>query len=118
MADDLPIEISTSRDSDITVLAPRGDVDMTASPVLRQALREAQSDSQERLIIDLGEVGYMDSSGVATLVEAMKRAKAQHTLLVLCNMNERVRAIFEIARLDKYFPIVDSIEAARRAEAS
>jgi anti-sigma B factor antagonist len=57
----------------------------------------------------------MDSSGVATLVEAMQIARKQSTRLVLCGMQSKVRSIFEIARLDRVFTIVDDREAAATA---
>jgi anti-sigma B factor antagonist len=50
----------------------------------------------------------MDSSGVATLVEAMQVARKQGGRLVLCGLQEKVRSIFEIARLDMVFTIVGS----------
>ena len=57
----------------------------------------------------------MDSSGVATFVEAMQLARRKGSRLVLCDLQERVRSIFEIARLDMVFTIVDSTEEALAA---
>lgn len=94
------------------VLRPIGDVDLSCSPRLRHAIAVAQEKSPIRLIIDLDEVPYMDSSGVATLVEAMQIARRNRTKLVLCSMKEKVRAIFEIARLDMVFTIADDREEA------
>ncbi len=91
-----------------------GDVDMSGSPELRAKIRTAQGDGPRRLVVDLSEVGYMDSSGLATLVEAMKNAKNSGSELVLASMGEKVRAIFEIARLDAYFTIVGSVDEATR----
>jgi anti-sigma B factor antagonist len=88
------------------VVTPVGDVDLTASPVLRQELKKVQGSRPQRLIVDLSQVPYMDSSGVATLVEAMKTANQNRTRLVLCGMQPKVRSIFEIARLDTVFAIV------------
>jgi anti-sigma B factor antagonist len=53
-----------------------------------------------QLVVDLAQVPYMDSSGVATFVEAMQIARRVGSKLVLCALQERVRSIFEIARLD------------------
>lgn len=86
---------------------------MSCSPVLRTALRGEQDTRPRRLIVNLTEVGYMDSSGLATLVEAMRTAKRNGTKMVLCGMNEKVRAIFEIARLHQFFTIVDDLSQAR-----
>lgn len=99
--------------SGTVIVAPRGDVDMSCSPVLRTALRGEQDLRPRRLIVDLAEVGYMDSSGLATLVEAMRTAKRNGTRMVLCGMNDKVRAIFEIARLHQFFTIVDDLSKAR-----
>jgi anti-sigma B factor antagonist len=109
-ADGIRID-STSRTGTV-VVAPVGDVDMSRSPDLRQALREVISRRPQRVIVDLGEVGYMDSSGLATLVEAMRQAKTARTSLVLCAMTDKVRAIFEIARLHQFFIIAPTLDQA------
>lgn len=94
----------------VVVITPKSDVDLSRSPELRHALREAQDRKPERLIVDLDQVGYMDSSGLATLVEAMRSSKSSGTPLILASMSKKVRAIFEIARLDQFFTIVDSVD--------
>jgi len=95
-----------------TVVRPKGDIDLGTAPTLRQKLSEAQRNQPAKLVIDLSGVPYMDSSGVATLVEAMQVTRRQGGQLVLCGMQEKVRSIFEIARLDMVFTIVDSPEEA------
>lgn len=97
---------------DATVVTPIGEVDLTASPVLRQELKKLQSAPPKRLVVDLSQVPYMDSSGVATLVEAMQIARRNNTRLVLCGMQPKVRSIFEIARLDTVFAIAPDADAA------
>ena len=64
------------------------------------------------MVVDLEEVHYMDSSGLATLVEAMRNAGKSETSLVICSMNQKVSAIFEIARLDSFFSIVENRDEA------
>jgi len=107
-----PLVIKTDTVGSATVVTPVGDVDLTGSPTLRQEIRKAQGSKPQRLVINLGQVPYMDSSGVATLVEAMQVAKRSGSALVLCAMQDRVKSVFEIARLDTVFTIVDSQEAA------
>ena len=65
------------------------------------------------MVIDLGNVPYMDSSGVATLVEGMQLANRAGAVLVLVGMQERVKSIFEIARLDTVFKIVNELSEAK-----
>ena len=97
-----------------TFVIPFGDIDLTASPVLRQELKKIQASRPQRLVIDLAQVSYMDSSGVATLVEAMQVARRNSTRMVLCCLQERVRSIFEIARLDTVFLIAVDVETAMK----
>lgn len=112
MADHTGVEIREEQKDDVSVITPNGDIDMSGSPTLRESVRRMLGAKPGKLVVDLAQVGYMDSSGLATLVEAMKIAKGSGTALVLCAMNDRVRAIFEIARLDQYFTIVDSLDKA------
>jgi anti-sigma B factor antagonist len=96
----------------IVVLAPTADIDMSRSPDLRTSIRQEMGSGIHKMIVDLEEVHYMDSSGLATLVEAMRNASKSDTKLVICNMNQKVSAIFEIARLDTFFSIVVSRDEA------
>ena len=100
-----------SRDGNV-IVAPQGDVDLACSPELRYELQQAAQKKPKRLIVDLAGVPYMDSSGVATLLEALQRVQGTGSSLVLCSMPEKVRAIFQIARLEMVFCIVENVEAA------
>lgn len=115
MPDDPGIRVKVEEKDGAVVLAPEGDVDLSRSPVLRNALRQAQTSRPRRLVVDLSLVDYMDSSGVATLVEALQMARRNNTKMVLCGMREKVRSIFEIARLDTVFAISDTVDAAVKA---
>ncbi len=112
MAEEL---VEVQQDAGVVIVSPHGDVDMSRSPQLRSALREALESKGSLLIVSLCDVGYMDSSGLATLVEAMRTAKRQGTRMILCGMNPKVKAIFEIARLDQFFVIFDDLDEARKA---
>jgi len=107
-----PLPIRSESLADGTLLAPGADVDLARSPEMRRVIKEALDAKPGRLVIDLGEVHYMDSSGVATLVEALQRCRMLGCTLVLCGLQPKVRSIFEIARLNTVFAIV-----ASRAEA-
>ena len=66
-----------------------------------------------KLVLDLSGVPYMDSSGVATLVEALQTQRKAGNKLVLCSLQPKVRGIFEIARLNMVFDIVSDSAAAK-----
>ena len=109
------LEVRKESRNDTIILHAVGDIDLSCSPILRSQLIKAQAEKPAKLIVDLSEVSYMDSSGVATLVEALKSARNAGTSLVICGLQERVRSIFEIARLDIVFTIVDDVDAALSA---
>lgn len=113
MSDEMVVRIE-ERDGSVLV-SPEGDVDLHRSPSLRDQLRKAAAKRPKRLVVDLSAVPYMDSSGVATLVEAMQITRKQSTALALCGLQDRVRSIFEIARLDMVFRIYPDAAAALQA---
>ncbi|HPW65316.1 MAG TPA: STAS domain-containing protein, partial [Candidatus Omnitrophota bacterium] len=65
-----------------------------------------------KILIDLSKVDYMDSSGIATFVEAFQRTKRYSGRLILAGLTAAVRGVFEIAKLENIFEI-----AADRGEA-
>jgi anti-sigma B factor antagonist len=89
-----------------------GDVDLNRSPALQQALLELVEKNPSRIVIDLSGVGYMDSSGVASLVKLLSRVRRKDVSLSLVGLTDRVRNIFEITRLDSVFEIHDTREEA------
>jgi len=95
-----------------TVLKPIGDIDLSQSSILRESIATANGRRRPKLVVDLSEVPYMDSSGVATLVEAMQVARRQGTRLILCGLQKRVQSIFEIARLNDVFVICPTVDDA------
>lgn len=112
MNDTDQIEVTTEVLEGTTIIKPIGEIDLSRAPSLRHHLKEAQAAKPGTLVIDLAEVPYMDSSGVATLVEAMQIARRNKSRIILCSMQERVKSIFEIARLDAVFTIVENREIA------
>ncbi|MHC4709616.1 MAG: STAS domain-containing protein [Planctomycetota bacterium] len=106
------LKIQTEDIQDGVIMRPLGEIDLSCAAMLRQQLGQVQDGRPARLVIDLSGVPYMDSSGVATLVEAMQIARRTGSKLVLAALQEKVRSIFEIARLDMVFSIVNSVDDA------
>ena len=106
------LEIHTENINDGVIVRPVGEIDLSSAAHLRQRLSQVQGGQPDRLVINLSDVPYMDSSGVATLVEAMQISRRTGTKLVLCALQDKVRSIFEIARLDMVFSIVESVDEA------
>ena len=88
-----------------------GDVDLEHCAPIRKLLLGAVAKGKD-LLIDLSEVTYLDSSGVASLIEAMQIANKNGTALRLFAASSQVKRVFELARLDKVFPIHADLESA------
>lgn len=105
---DLGIEI---HDEDGRVrIRPQGDIDLSSSTSFRQTLQATLTSGSCPVVIDLEGVGYMDSSGVATLVEALQICKRANRDLRLARPNERVASIFQISKLDTVFTITANLD--------
>ena len=92
-----------------TVVAFEGDVDLQSSPDARKVLLEMVGKGQP-IMVDLSEVGYIDSSGVASLVESFQAARKSGQDLVLISVSDGAKRVLELARLDKVFTICDTLE--------
>lgn len=68
-----------------------------------------------RLVVNLGKVHFIDSTGIAVLVKGMKRQREQAGDMVLCELQQPVRIIFELTRLDKMFTIYPTEREALQA---
>jgi len=85
-----------------------GDIDLHRSPQLQRGLLDVLNKKPERILVNLAGVGYMDSSGVASLVKLLSRTKKLGVTLVLLSPSNKVRSILEITRLDSVFSICES----------
>ena len=94
------------------VLQLDGEIDLHISPEVRQALRTMIEKKPKILVVDLARVTFMDSSGLAVLIQGMQRVQEYGGKFVLANIQESVRHIFEIARLDQVFLISPDVESA------
>jgi len=91
------------------VVAFNGDIDLQSSPEARQVLLEAVGKNMP-ILVDLSGVGYIDSSGVASLVESFQTARKGGQNLVLVSVSDGAKRVLQLARLDKVFTICDSLE--------
>ncbi|MCP4251482.1 MAG: STAS domain-containing protein, partial [bacterium] len=89
-----------------------GEVDLRQQPAFQKTLLDICKEKPAILGIHLGQVDYMDSSGVGTLVKIANAVKEYDGKLVLIGPNPRVLSIFEITALDKYFNIVATEQEA------
>jgi anti-sigma B factor antagonist len=99
------MELVCTTSGHITVVAIDGDVDAATSVALRATLDDLMTQGRERLVIDMADVGFLDSSGLATLVHGFKRVRIGNGDLHLCCLQPDVEALFALTRLDRVFTI-------------
>ena len=98
------------------VLPLEGEIDLHVSPELRASLRTIIDDEKpKRLVVDLSQVPYIDSSGIAVLIGAMQALEHEGGAFFIAGAQEGVRMIFESAKLDQYFRLFPDVEAAAAA---
>jgi anti-sigma B factor antagonist len=92
----------------ITIFDISGDIDLATSPQLRKALlRELRELKMPRVVLNLGGVRYIDSSGVASLVEGLKASRDVGARLILFGLNRTVREVLQLSKLVKIFEIYE-----------
>ena len=89
-----------------------GDIDMSTSTLVRTHLTDLFQKKQKAIVVDLAKVSYIDSSGIATLVEGLQWSHNNNTKFRLTNLTPMVKDVFEIARLLTVFEVYDSQEEA------
>lgn len=97
-------------DGETQLLVVRGDVDLQNAGDLRTAIEDAASNGKSRLVVDMSDVPFMDSSGLASLVGAQKSVNGDVRMIVICP--ENLRRIFEVTRLDSILTVVSSLPEA------
>lgn len=102
-------------DQGVQVLAIDGEIDLACSPDLRTLLHGYAKKKAPALLLDFQGVTYVDSSGLATLIEYVRLAQPFGGKFGLAHVSERVRTIFDLVRLAEFFPIYPTLAEARAA---
>lgn len=97
-----------------TVLTVSGEIDIATAPSLRERLHNLLAEDKHRLIVDLDDVGFLDSTALGVLVGALKRARMEDGEVRIACAQPRVLKVFEITRLDSAFDLFDSVDGAVR----
>jgi len=97
------------------VFCLQGEIDLHYSPVLRSLFQSKIKARCPVLILDLSGVDYIDSTGLAVVMEYFRDTAEYEGILCLAGLNEKLKTIFEIVGLDKTIPIFASTAAAKVA---
>jgi anti-sigma B factor antagonist len=99
----------------LSLLIIEGEIDLACSPDLRALLHGFAKKKVSALVLDFTGVSYVDSSGLATLVEYVRLAQPFGGKFGLLNVSDRVRTIFDLVRLTEFLPIYPTLADARAA---
>ena len=107
------MQISARHMDGTTIFDLSGDIDFANSPEVRQSLlREIRESRVPRVVVNLSGVHYIDSSGVASLVEGLKASRDLGSRFILFGLSTAAREVLQLSRLLKVFEIYESEEAA------
>lgn len=109
------MELTTDQRDGIAVVTVAGEVDASSVSQLRSHLDDLLAQGDHNFVIDLTDVAFMDSSGLATLVQLFKRVRIGEGDVRLCGLQPKVQRVFELIRLDRVF---DSFPSRSEAVAS
>lgn len=102
------MNLETRTEGTVTVLAFNGRLDAFTAASIAAAIEQAAANAPAHVIANLAHVNFIDSTGLAALVQGMKRCRDRRGDLRLCGLASPVRIIFELTRLDKAFEIFAS----------
>jgi len=103
---------SVSNQGDVTVVEVEGQLIVGNRQELKQKVLEDLEGGARKFVIDFSETGYIDSSGLGVLVSLSKKIREKGGELRLSSLNEDLRTLFELTKLDTLFRIADDKAAA------
>lgn len=102
------VVLNARREGQAVVVELSGEIDMSNSVHMRDRILELLQDKPSACVINMAKVKFIDSSGVATLVEVLRQCRQCGCRLRLAELVERVRNVFDICRLETMFQIYAS----------
>lgn len=111
---DIYLKITTAKTGDFMVISLEGEVDVYSASMLREEIINQVDAGEYNIVINLGKVAFLDSTGLGVLVGGLKRVKTHEGQLgIICNQ-EKILRIFRITGMDKIFPIYSGVEELGR----
>jgi anti-sigma B factor antagonist len=109
------MQITERTEENIPIVSITGDIDLESSPKLREFLKPKAAQKTPKLLLDFSGVNYIDSSGLATLIEYFQAVQGFSGKLALASLSPRVKNVFEIVRLEQIFSLHPDIPSALMA---
>jgi len=108
----MSIDLKLDKSEDAVTVSVTGDIDMSSSNKMRDALSPLFQNDNKVIVVDLSGVSYIDSSGIATLVEGLQWSHSSKNKFRLAALTPGVKDVFEIARLLTVFEVFETKEQA------
>jgi anti-sigma B factor antagonist len=107
------LDVQTRKtDSGVTVVAPSGRLDVAGAPTLKAVIGDAVKEGPSRLVIDMEGVSFVDSTGLGSVIAALKLVRGTRGDLRLAAPNQQVRVVLELTTLDRVFAYYPTVEDA------
>jgi anti-anti-sigma factor len=105
------IDVS-SAEGGVKLIALRGELDFDDAPRLGRVLGELRAEGEQKLVIDISELTFIDSSGISVLVKAAKAAAAEDAAFVVAAPTPNVQRVFDIVNLSELVVVEPGLESA------
>lgn len=106
------METTKRKEGNATVISVKGRMDAVSSPEFENEMEGLMAEGEIAFIIDLGELDYISSAGLRSILATIKKLKAKEGKLLLAQLKEMVKEVFEISGFSAIIPIFDSVDAA------
>ncbi len=106
------MKFSQRRADPAVIVTPEEALDAQTAPAFEQVLMQNLADNPARLIIDLGVLRFIDSSGIGAIVRVHRAARDRNVVVIIAAASDRVKMVFRLINLHKVLNMVDTVAAA------
>jgi anti-anti-sigma factor len=106
------LKISIRHQPGVAIFDLQGDIDGQAEDVLEHAYTKAERQDPAAIMLNVAQVNYINSKGIALIVVLLRRATGSGRRLLVCGLNEHYQEIFQITRLSDYITVCTDEESA------
>ena len=99
-------------DTQTAVLRPTGRLNMVAAPAFKSLVEQTVAEGRSRIVVDLGEVSFVDSSGLGALISGLKATRQAGGDLRIAAVPEQVQTVLRLTNLDRVLHVHDSVADA------
>lgn len=108
------MQIQIERVNNVTIVAVEGEINIDSVKDLQGAFAEILKEGTGKVVVDFEKVAFIDSSGLAALIDMVRQLKRINGKMSLCCVNEAIREVFEITKIHKFIPIHGNRQTAVR----